>query len=110
MFSTSTQAIANMVLTTRDVSCSGYGSPSEDFELSEAPVAKTVTGNEPEQVALQQPVLWLVGCAIRAAPPLGLQPEACLGSSRLTRERPQCWRHALGTSQVHLILLRWCLH
>ena len=30
--------------------CSGYGSPSEDFELSQAPVVKTVTGNEPEQV------------------------------------------------------------
>lgn len=30
--------------------CSGYGSPSEDFELGEAPVHKTVTGNEPEQV------------------------------------------------------------
>ncbi len=29
---------------------SGYGSPSEDFELSQAPVHKTVSGDEPEQV------------------------------------------------------------
>ena len=32
--------------------CSGYGSPSEDFELSQAPVHKTVTGDEPEQARI----------------------------------------------------------
>jgi hypothetical protein len=57
-----------------DVSYSGYGSPSEDFELSEAPVVKTVTGNEPEQVGIA--TAGLTQCAPLLRPkPTSLQQQ-----------------------------------
>ena len=84
-----------------DVPCSGYGSPSEDFELSTAPVVRTVSGNQPEQVSSS------CMCDVLHLPILA-EPEAsslsfALNLSSAAQDVAQRRRHVLGCSLINLL-------